>query len=57
MLDIPSLVEQIRSKQFKDFTISITEVSHNMIGMEVKIKSPEEEQPKTDNKNEMEKND
>jgi len=56
-LDIPSLVEQIRSKQFKDFTISITEVSHNMIGMEVKIKSPEEEQPKTDNKNEMEKND
>ena len=56
-LDIPSLVEQIRNKQFKDFTISITEVSHNMIGMEVKIKSPEEEQPKTDNKNEMEKND
>ena len=56
-LDIPSLVEQIRSKQFKDFTISINEVLHTMIGMEVKIKSPEEEQPKTDNKNEMEKND
>ena len=56
-LNIPSLVEQIRSKQFKAFTISITEVSHNMIGMEVKIKSPEEEQPKTDNKNGTEKND
>lgn len=56
-LDIPSLAEQIGSKQFEAFTISIIEVSHTMIEMEVKTKSTEEEQPKTDNKNGTEKND
>ena len=59
MLDMPSLAEHIRKKQFEDFTISIIEVTHNMIEMEVKTKGEllEQKQSEPHSTNGTEKND
>jgi len=58
-LDTPSLAEQIGNKQFENFTISITDVSHNMIEMKVtpKAERTEQKQLKTNTTNKMKKND
>jgi len=58
-LDISSLVEQIRNKQFEDFTIAISNVSPAMIEMEVRpnAKKLEQKQPETNIENGMEEND
>jgi len=50
-LDTSSLAQQIGSKQFENFTISINNISHNMIEIEVRPKSEilEQKQHKTNN--------
>lgn len=57
-LDISSLAEQIGSKQFENFTISINDLSHNIIEIEVRPKSEslEQEQHKTNSTKGMKKN-
>lgn len=49
-LDAPALTKLIGSNNFEDFIISIKNVSHNLIEMEIRIKaeSPEQEQLITD---------
>ena len=57
-LDISSLAEQIGSKQFENFTISINDLSHNIIEIEVRPKSEslEQKQHKTNSTKGIEKN-
>jgi hypothetical protein len=58
-LDTASLAEQIRNKQFEDFTVSINYFSHNMIEMVIRSKAESLEQKKTkaESKSEIKKND
>lgn len=59
MLDAPSLAEQIRNKQFEDFTVSINNITPTIIELEVRSKTEnlEQKQSKTNSTNGMRKND